>query len=111
MLCIQKYPYRYWVKKIPPEAGRGGKHSNKEACYLAIGIIWMKNEDGLNQSNSCESAGKWKNFEQFGKHGTKDLLLLMNWNVDYERMKEITMTLRFLAFQLCTAIFIEHIYL
>lgn len=45
----------------------------------------MNIEDGLNWSNSSESAEKWKEFCIVGKRATKDLLLLMNWSVDYER--------------------------
>lgn len=38
----------YIVGEEKSTRGGGGKHSNKEACYLAIGIILMKNEDVLN---------------------------------------------------------------
>lgn len=62
---------------------------------MSTGTIWMRNEDGSDQSGS----GNWNlPFYMFVKCGTKDLLSLMVWNVDYERKKKTIKTLGFLAF-------------
>lgn len=55
--------------------------------------------------------GSGRVLDMIGKCDTKDLLLLIKWDVDCERKKEIIMTLRFLAFQLCISFFVELIYL
>lgn len=56
---------------------QGVRHSNKEAYYLGIGKIWMRNEYGLDRSISTESGRSGTILDMFGKCGTKDLLLLV----------------------------------